>query len=235
VPVELLQQYYGATYTTPQTHQPRCYVNLTGKVDGHAELDDRRFRPCASSITRRWMVIRPERSQRNTALLCFGRQRHAGIWLNGVQLANLFGNAVLGENDRTTTRSTTTGVSLQATIRIPVRSQQSSGGRASFDSSVSRCAATAELGTIGPHFVVSGSGIFLGNPAIRYRSPVALRTTNQIYRAVYALDTFDVTNAFSITAGAGQRGAASGSRIRSAAPSTAMRRSTVQSDHRRHL
>src|SRR3954451_21422414 len=34
VPVELLQQYYGATYTTPQTTANRVgYVNLTGKVE----------------------------------------------------------------------------------------------------------------------------------------------------------------------------------------------------------
>jgi outer membrane receptor protein involved in Fe transport len=58
-----------------------------------------------------------------------------------------------------------------------------------------------ELGTIGPNFVVSGSGIFLGqsgNPVSI--GPVALRTTNQ-YSGLYALDTFDITNAFSITGG----------------------------------
>ena len=39
------------------------------------------------------------------------------------------------------------------------------------------------------------------HPAIRFRiGPVSLRTTNQ-YTGLYALDTFDVTRAFSITAG----------------------------------
>src|SRR3979490_750412 len=34
VPIELLQQYYGATYTTPQTSTNRVgYVNLTGRVE----------------------------------------------------------------------------------------------------------------------------------------------------------------------------------------------------------
>src|SRR6266850_1808764 len=34
VPIELLQQYYGATYTTPQTSTHRVgYANLTGKVE----------------------------------------------------------------------------------------------------------------------------------------------------------------------------------------------------------
>ena len=57
------------------------------------------------------------------------------------------------------------------------------------------------MGTIGPNLIVSGSGIFLGqsgNPISI--GPVALRATNQ-YSGLYALDTFDVTNAFSITGG----------------------------------
>ena len=34
VPIELLQQYWGATYTTPQTNTNKVgYVNLTGKVE----------------------------------------------------------------------------------------------------------------------------------------------------------------------------------------------------------
>jgi outer membrane receptor protein involved in Fe transport len=72
---------------------------------------------------------------------------------------------------------------------------------ASFDSSVTNFTASAELGTVGPNFVVSGSGIFLGpsgNPVSI--GPVDLRTTNQ-YSGLYVLDTFDVTNAFSITGG----------------------------------
>ena len=45
VPVELLQQYWGATYTTPQTTANQVgYVNLTGKVEVDADLDDRRRR-----------------------------------------------------------------------------------------------------------------------------------------------------------------------------------------------
>jgi outer membrane receptor protein involved in Fe transport len=47
----------------------------------------------------------------------------------------------------------------------------------------------------------SGSGIFLGRSGDPVSlGPVSLRTTNQ-YSGLYALDTFDVTNAFSMTAG----------------------------------
>jgi len=53
VPIELLQQYYGATYTTPQTSTHRVgYVNLTGKVEATPALDDRRLGVCAG--------VRPE-------------------------------------------------------------------------------------------------------------------------------------------------------------------------------
>jgi outer membrane receptor protein involved in Fe transport len=205
-PVELLQQYWGATYTTPQTSTNRVgYVNLTGKVEAtsnwtiegsaHARVFDQKMldanptgtQPCAA----------------NPTLLCFGDGATPANGLNGVQLANPFDSgAVLGESDRTTTHSTTTGVSLQAT-----KDDQLFGHNnhlvvgTSFDSSVTNFTASAELGTIGPNFVVGGSGIFLGasgNPISI--GPVDLRTTNQ-YTGLYALDTFDVTKAFSVTAG----------------------------------
>ena len=205
VPVELLQQYWGATYTTPQTSTNRVgYVNLTGKVEAtpswtiegsaHVRVFDQKAvdgnptgtQPCA-----------------NQALLCFGDNATHANGLNGAQLANPFDtNAVLGEIDRTTTRSTTTGVSLQATNDDRLFGHNNRfvvGG--SFDSSVTRFSASAELGTIGSNYVVSGSGIFLGQSGDPVSiGPVALRTTNQ-YTGLYALDTFDVTNAFSITGG----------------------------------
>jgi outer membrane receptor protein involved in Fe transport len=206
VPIELLQQYWGATYTTPQTTNNRVgYVNLTGKVDAtpswtiegavHVRAFDQKVvdanptgtQPCAA----------------DPALLCFGNDVSPANGLNGMQLANPFPpGAILGEIDRTTDRSVTTGVSLQAT-----NSDQLFGHTnkfvvgTSFDSSVTRFSATAELGTIGPNFVASGSGIFLGPSGSPVSiGPVSLRTTSQ-YSGLYALDTFDVTNAFSITAG----------------------------------
>jgi len=206
VPVELLQQYYGATYTTPQTSTNRVgYVNLTGKVEvtptwtvdgiAHARVYDQHTQdgnptgtqPCAADAT----------------LLCYGDGSTPANGLNGVQLANPFpANAILGENDRTTTQSTTTGLSLQAT-----NTDQLFGHNnhfvvgASLDYSVTNFSASAELGTIGPDYVVSGSGIFLGQSGDPVSiGPVSLRATNQ-YTGLYALDTFDVTSAFAITGG----------------------------------
>jgi outer membrane receptor protein involved in Fe transport len=206
VPVELLQQYWGATYTTPQTSQNRVgYINLTGKVEAtptwtidgsaHVRIFDQKTQdgnptgaqPCTADAT----------------LLCYGDGSTPAFGLNGVQLANLFAaNAVLGENDRTTTHSTTTGFSLQATNTDQLfgHSNHFVVG-ASLDYSVTRFTASAELGTIGPDFVVSGSGIFLGASGSPISiGPVDLRAINQ-YTGLYALDTFDVTNALSITGG----------------------------------
>jgi iron complex outermembrane receptor protein len=71
----------------------------------------------------------------------------------------------------------------------------------SFDSGVTRFGATGELGTIGPNYVVTGSGIFLGPSGVPISiGPVSLRATNR-YTGLYALDTFDVTDRFSISGG----------------------------------
>jgi outer membrane receptor protein involved in Fe transport len=205
-PVELLQQYWGATYTTPQTTENRVgYVNLTGKVEAtptwtidgsvHVRVFDQKM-----------LDANPTGTQPCTAdqtLLCFGDGGTPANGLNGAQLANPFDpNATLGENDRTTTHSTTTGFALQATNTDQLFGHNNHFAvGTSFDSSVTRFTASAELGTIGPNFVVSGSGIFLGQSGDPVSiGPVALRTTNQ-YSGLYALDTFDVTNAFSITGG----------------------------------
>jgi len=205
-PAELLQQYWGATYTTPQTTTNRVgYVNLTGKVE----------------VTPTWTVEgiaharvfnqntqdgNPTGTQTCTAdptLLCFGDGVTPANGLNGAQLSNPFpADAVLGENDRTSTQTTTTGASLQATNTDQLfgHNNHFTVG-ASFDYSVTHFMASAELGTIGPDYVVSSSGIFLGTSGSPVSDgPVSLRTTNQ-YTGLYALDTFDVTRAFSITAG----------------------------------
>jgi len=204
-PVELLQQYWGATYTTPQTTANRVgYLNLLGKVEAtpswtvegsaHVRLFEQNIvdgnptgtQPCT-----------------DPTLLCFGDSSTPANGLNGVQLNNPFSpDAVLGEIDRNTTRTTTTGFALQATNSDKLFGHTNSFVvGASFDSSVTHFTASPELGTIAPNFVVSGSGIFLGQSGSPVSiGPVDLRATNQ-YTGLYALDTFDVTNAFSVTAG----------------------------------
>ncbi|KJC56752.1 membrane protein [Bradyrhizobium sp. LTSPM299] len=205
VPAELLQQYWGATYTTPQTsHNQVGYFNLTGKVEatptwtieGSAHL---RFfkqdtqdgnptgtQPCA-----------------DPTMLCFGDDSTPAYGLNGAQLSNPFpSGAFLGENDRTSTRSTTAGFSLQATNddKLFGHNNHFTIGT-SLDTSVTWFNASAELGTFSPNYALNGSGIFLGPSGSPVTDgPVSLRTTNQ-YFGIYALDTFDITDRFSITGG----------------------------------
>ena len=210
VPVELLQKYWGATYTTPQTHDNRvAYANLTGKVEVSPTWTIE-----GSARVRRYQQKTVDGNPTETApcagddtLLCFNEDNTTpgapARGLNGVQLANPFPDtAVLGQIDRTTTRSTTTGATLQATNTDQLfgHNNQFMIGT-SFDSGVTRFGASAELGTIGSNYVVSGSGIFLGPSGSPISiGPVSLRATNR-YTGLYALDTFDVTDRFSISGG----------------------------------
>ena len=136
-PVELLQQYWGATYTTPQTTENRVgYFNLTGKVEAtptwtidgsvHVRVFDQKM-----------LDANPTGTQPCTAdqtLLCFGDGSTPANGLNGAQLANPFDPAaVLGEIDRTTTHSTTSGCVVAGDqYRSVVRPQQSFRGRHQF-------------------------------------------------------------------------------------------------------
>ncbi|SFI45488.1 TonB-dependent receptor [Bradyrhizobium sp. Gha] len=207
VPAELLQQYWGAVYTSPQTTNNRVgHVNLTGKVEATPAWT---FEATAHARVFEQRVVdgNPSSVQECAAagLLCFGDNTTPANGLNGAQLANPFASgSLLGELDRTYTRSTTFGVSGQATNTDELFDHENRfllG--ASFDASVTRFNASAELGTIGTDYVVSGSGVFLGQsgtPATGEMGPVSLRTVNQ-YTGLYALDTFNVSDAFAITGG----------------------------------
>lgn len=207
VPMELLEKYWGATYTTPQLTDNRvAYANLTGKVDvsptwtleGSARVRAFRQKTVDGNPTETQPCAPP-----NDAFLCFNDDTSFANGVNGVPIVNPFpADAVLGQIDRTTTRSTTTGATLQATNTDQLfgHNNQFMIG-ASFDSGVTRFGASAELGTVGSNYVVSGSGIFLGRSGTPVSiGPVDLRATNR-YSGIYLLDTFDVTDRLSISGG----------------------------------
>ena len=93
VPIELLQQYWGATYTLPQTSQNQVgYLNLTGKfevtptwtIDAIAHY---------RAFSQRTQDGNPTGAQPCTAdatLLCFGDGVSPANGLNGQQLSNPF-------------------------------------------------------------------------------------------------------------------------------------------------
>lgn len=147
----------------------------------------------------------------DATLLCFGDVdpltglQPSANGLNGVQLANPFApGAILGEIDRTSTKSTTFGVSGQATNIDQLFGHENRFViGASYDVSSTRFIGSAELGTIGTNYVVTGSGIFLGQSGDPTSiGPVSLRTVNQ-YHGLYALDTFNVDDRFAVTGAAG--------------------------------
>ncbi|MGA2056809.1 MAG: TonB-dependent receptor [Bradyrhizobium sp.] len=205
-PIELLQQNWAATYTTPQTTQNQVgYLNMTAKVEATPTwtLEGIAHYRAFTQQTQDGNPTGTQPCSADAALLCFGDGVTPANGLNGQQLSNPFpADAILGENDRTYTSTNTGGFSLQATNTDQLFGHDNRFVvGTSFDASVTHFGASAELGTIDNNFVVSSSGIFLGtsgNPVSD--GPVALRATNQ-YTGLYALDTFDVTKAFSITAG----------------------------------
>ncbi len=206
VPVELLQQRWANDYTTPQTSQNQvAYLNLIGKIEATPTwtLEGNAHVRAFQQRTQDGNPTGAQPCAADPALLCFGDDVTPANGLNGAQLSNPFSpDAFLGENDRTSTRSTTVGMTLQATNTDELFGH---GNRfvigTSVDYGVTLFNATAELGTIAPSYIVSGAGIFLGPSGDPVSiGPVSLRTTN-LYNGLYLLDTFDVTKNFAITAG----------------------------------
>src|SRR5215218_3841281 len=209
VPAELLDKYWGATYTTPQTTSNRVgYLNLTGKVDatptwtleGTAHVRRYEQKLVDGNPTDAQECTDPGL----TGLLCFGDGATPANGVNGLPLANPFASGtILGEIDRSSIRSTTFGVSGQATNTDQLFGHDNRFVMgATYDASVTRYNATAEIGTIGENYVVSGGGLFLGPTGVpdTVAGPVSLRTVNQ-YNGLYAMDTFNITDAFAVTGG----------------------------------
>ncbi|WP_314957822.1 TonB-dependent receptor [Bradyrhizobium cosmicum] len=206
VPAELLDKYWGATYTTPQTTSNRVgYLNLTGKADAtptwtlegtaHVRRYEQKLVDGNPTDVQECAIA---------GLLCFGDDTTPANGTNGAQLANPYpSGTILGEIDRSSIRSTTFGVSGQATNTDQLFGHDNRFVMgATYDASVTRYNATAEIGSIGANYVVSGSGLFLGPTGVpdTVAGPVSLRTVNQ-YNGLYAMDTFNVTDAFAVTGG----------------------------------
>ncbi len=203
-PIELLQQDYGAVYTTPQTTTNRLgQFNITGSLpvdswtlqgNAYVRLFDQRH------VDGNTTDVQP---CDDPSLLCFGDGSTPANGLDGRQLSNSFDpNATLGEIDRTRTSSRTVGGTIQAT-----NTDQLFGHPnhfvvgASVDVGSTDFSANSELGTIGSDFVVAGSGTFLGASGDPVTiGPVALHAQN-IYGGLYAIDNFDVTDRLTLTGG----------------------------------
>ena len=207
-PAELLEQSWSSVYTTPQTSTDQIgYVNATANVNisptwslqGVAYFRSF-FQATVDGNSTNTQICDPP----NDGFLCFNDGVTPANGLNGQQLATppSFVGATLGEIDRTWTQTTSTGAGLQGTNTDKLFGHDNHFViGASFDYGITNFTGSAELGTVLPNYVVNGSGIYLGPSGDPVSDgPVSLRTTNA-YTGLYALDTFDVTKDFTISAG----------------------------------
>lgn len=205
-PIELLDQSYSSVFTNPQTTQNDMAMgSLNGSVNvsktfnlsgvtyyrsfrqHHVDANGSNATPCAS----------------DPSVLCFDN-------LDGTTtdpLLDQHGNPVItppggdnfvGEIDRTSQQAESFGGSLQGVEKAKLfghGNQFLLGG--SIDHGRVGYQTSAEIGSIGPQFVITGDGQIVQNSDIE---PVNITTTNTYY-GVFFSDTFDVTDRLSLTAG----------------------------------
>ncbi len=199
-PVELLQKNWSAIYTTPQSTQQRMTMaNLTGRlrpgpswsIDANAYV---------RAFERRHVDGNTTEVESCGPDLCFGGAPANG--LDGLQLADTFNGAQMGQIDRTRTRSRSLGAAIQATNADALLAR---GNRLQFGLSLDHATtdfdAMSELGVIGADFRVTGSGVFLGaSGAPTTIGPVLLNATS-LNAGAWVSDTLDITKDLAATLG----------------------------------
>jgi iron complex outermembrane recepter protein len=198
-PIQLLDQRWGAIYTTPQTYTNRLnFVNAIGSHDFSNTLNLKAnvyYRGFRQSHTD-GNTSDVEECTFDPSILCLDDDPLNG---GGVPTSILNG-ALAGSIDRTQTRADAYGASAQLTSTQDVWGHQNhfivgasiDHGRADFQ-------AASELGTVGGDLFVTGTGVTVNQPN-GLVAPVDVISRNT-YTGIYATNTFDVTQQFSITAG----------------------------------
>jgi len=202
-PFQLLNQSWSSVYTWPQTtHLQLAFFQANGSWKPTDALSVN-----ANAYYRSYRASHVDGNGTDALLcgatlpgqLCIGDDA-TPINQNVPVLNTLSPAAFLAEIDRNWTATNSFGGSLQATSTSQVWGHDNhivvgtslDRGRTHFNGN-------SELGTIDQNFFVTGTGIFIDQPAADI-TPVNLRTTNT-YVGVYATDTFDITSQLSVTAG----------------------------------
>jgi iron complex outermembrane recepter protein len=200
-PFQLLNQSWSSIYTWPQTtHLQLAFFQANGSwkptdtfsVNANAYYRSYRASHFDGNGTDAVVCDDP-------TLLCIG---DGATPLNqNVPVPNtLSPDAFLAEIDRNWTQTNSFGGSLQATNTAQVWGHDNHiVVGASLDRGRTRFNGNSELGTIDQSLFVTGTGVFIDQPAADI-TPVNLRATNT-YVGVYATDTFDITSKLSVTAG----------------------------------
>jgi outer membrane receptor protein involved in Fe transport len=205
-PVEMLQQDWSSVYTTPQTLNTQMgQIALSGNFNLSPS-----WSLSANAYVRRYIEHIVDGNPTNAqpcddpTKLCYNDTSTPANGLNGQQLNNPFpSNAVLGEIDRSTILTTSTGTSAQLSNNDTLfgfKNHATFG--ASFDYGTTNYSASAELGTVLPNYVVVGSGTYLGASG----DPVSIGPVNVVainrYLGINALDAIDLTDKLTLSAGA---------------------------------
>ena len=202
-PYQLLSQSWSSVYTWPQTsHLQLAFLQANGSwqptdtftLNGNAYYRSYRESHVDGNGTDSLLCGPTLPGQ-----LCIGDDA-TPINQNIPVLNTLSPAAFLGEIDRNWTATNSYGGSLQATSTSQVWGHDNHlVVGASVDHGRTQFNGNSELGTIDQNLFVTGTGIFIDQPAADI-SPVSLRATNT-YVGIYATDTFDITSKLSVTAG----------------------------------
>jgi len=203
-PIELLNRRWQNVYTWPQTtHNTLAFLTSNGNYKAtdtlsfqgnayyrgfwqkHVDGNTAELQACSS----------------NPLLLCLGDDVTLLFDTNGQIVPNTFPpNTVFGEIDRTWTTANSFGGSVQATSTNQVFGHDNHFViGVSLDNGRVQFTGNSELGTIGPDLFVTGTGVFIDQPAGDV-APVRLLATTR-YTGIYATDTLDVTSKLAVTAG----------------------------------
>jgi iron complex outermembrane receptor protein len=204
-PVELLAADRTAVFTFPQTAQNdmlfftgagsyRASDTLT--LDGN--LYRRSFRQ--DTLNGNTSDVQPCDPAVHPGFLCLGDATTLLVGVGGAPVLDTLGGATPGSLDRTSTRTTGYGGSLQATDTAPLLARDNHlvlG--ASIDRGEVDFAASNELGTIDPSLAVIGTGTVIAQPDGSV-TPVRIKATN-LYYGLYLTDTWNATPSLALTAG----------------------------------
>jgi iron complex outermembrane receptor protein len=205
-PIEMVQQRWGAVYTTPQTYKNQlAFINTTGSV----QLSDTLSLKGNLYFRGFWQTHVDGNTSDVVAcdpalfpgFLCLDEDDDLLFGLNGQPVpASVLNGGTPGSIDRTWTAANSWGGSAQAasTEQILGHNNNFVVG-ASLDRGHVNFRANSELGTIGSDLFVTGTGVIVAQPD-GLVAPAVLKTDNT-YLGVYVTDTFDVTSQISITAG----------------------------------
>jgi iron complex outermembrane recepter protein len=200
-PVELLNQRWSTVFTWPQsTHLQLAFLQANGKwtpTDTFTVQANAYFRAYRASHVDG--NASDAQSCNDGINLCIG-DGATPLNQNGATLNTLAANSAIGEIDRNSTSSNSYGGSLQATNTSQLFGHDNHFVvGTSVDHGRSKFQTSSELGTIDQNFFVTGTGVFIDQPAADV-TPVNI-IANNTYVGVYATNTFDVTSQLSFTAG----------------------------------